>query len=147
MKSPLEEYCICTSCGKRYTDGYHKTCDFCRERKRIAGKKTREKNPDYSVKRYWDHKAKGLCTNCSRPAVHGRLCAVHYAKALKRYDSLKNHYREQGLCIWCGAERLEGKMFCPVCYEKNMVNQRKATAAVTGKRRRRKHDNTDGGTG
>ena len=138
MKSPLEDYCICTNCGKAYTDGYHKMCDKCRARQKDRMHDYYTSHPDYRQMRYQRLKAAGLCIECRKPAAPGRVmcercAAIHRIRDKKQ---LKNHYREQGLCIWCGAERVEGKMVCPACYEKILVNQRKATAASISKRRK-----------
>ena len=140
MRSPLEEYCICVTCGKRYTDGYHKLCDKCLERIGKDRKAFRQKHPDYQKIRYHSHKAAGLCVRCNAPALPGKTtCARHLAEQrmnVKRSRSRKpKTYRTDTECVWCGAERMEGKKLCPDCYEKIKANLQKARAASVEKRK------------
>ena len=84
--SILEAYHICTKCGKRYTDGIHKTCDYCREKMRIYHEKHRE-NIMESVRKFRaEHKEMGLCIYCNSPAEHGKsMCKIHAERERMRY--------------------------------------------------------------
>jgi len=146
MRSPLEDYSICVTCGKRYTDGYHKQCDECLERTGNNRKAFRQKHPDYNKIRYHSHKAAGLCVKCNAPALPGKVtCAKHLVKQRmtnkRSRDRKPKTYRADNECVWCGAERLEGKKLCPDCYGVVMANLQKAKAVGAEKRKQHRGGN------
>ena len=88
-------------------------------------------------------KAQGLCIDCGEhPTECGKLrckaCAAKHNRETHerkiRAGELKQ-YRELGLCLHCGAERVPGKMYCPDCLAKKRKALEKAWAATAAKRR------------
>ena len=84
------------------------------------------------------HKEQGLCVDCSRPAIPGRIrCLIHnensrlqsykwfqnnYAKVLETNRKTKQRYRETNRCVSCGTplgEQDEGCSHCVNCRDKS----------------------------
>ena len=136
----LEEYCICTYCGKRRTDGIHKLCDVCIEKRKQyyrTHKAEQRARQDALRMRY---RAEGRCEQCGRPAHGARLCLEHRLKHNQICARPRKRYREQGLCVWCGAIRVDGHMVCSECLEKARERCKKATEASVESRRRKRED-------
>ena len=84
-------------------------------------------NNEYKKK----HREQGLCINCSRPSVPGRVkCATHLQtqsdathrwqqenpdKAREAQGKKKKKRRESGRCINCGGPRDSGNVTCSNC--------------------------------
>ena len=131
--SVLEEYCICTRCGKRPTDGIHKTCDYCREQMRNHHRKNAKIIMENNKKVREEHKAKGLCIYCNRPAKPGRVtCEIHLEKSRKRYRNRKKQaMTEEQKARFCdefcrfpyelSQEKLDEK--CDICPLKEAENE------------------------
>ena len=83
------------------------------------------------------HKEQGLCVDCSRPALPGRIkCIIHsetsrmqnykyvhnnYAKVLETNRKQKQIYRDTNRCPSCGAplgEQDEGRAHCMNCRDR-----------------------------
>lgn len=88
-------------------------------------------------------KAQGLCIDCGKcPTEGGKLrckaCAAKHSRETherKIRDGELKQYRERGLCLHCGAERVPGKMYCMACLAKKRKALEKAWAATAAKRR------------
>lgn len=67
---------LCSHCGKRQTDGVHKTCDYCRA---IMRKKQRERRAQHSTANY-PRGENGYCWQCNKNmAMPGyKLCQECY---------------------------------------------------------------------
>ena len=93
-------------------------------------------------------KAQGLCIDCGkRPADGGKIrCNICSSKRSQKVHERKvkngqlKQYRERGLCLFCGAEREPGKMYCPECMEKKRKVLEKARAAQKEKKEREKSE-------
>ncbi len=105
------------------------------------------RNRQYAADRRRRHKALGLCAICEAPAVPGQTLCEHHrdrhrATERNRYHRLKHvrarrdspqaraqnaerrrrlvqRYREQGVCIACGAERAARGVYCEHHREQN----------------------------
>lgn len=64
----------------------------------------------------------GKCPRCGgkRPVVEGRvLCEVCQKRHDDSYMQRRDAWRMEGLCIRCGRERVEGRMQCERCLERD----------------------------
>ena len=87
----LEQYHICTNCGKRPTDGKHKTCEYCRERAMDYYRKHRNEQILYRRERYKKRIKAGLCF-CGKPLTPGR---VRCEKCLEKNREYYHKCREK----------------------------------------------------
>ena len=135
----LEEYCICTLCGKNHTDGVHKLCDACREARRQYKITHREALSTARKKIYERYKAEGRCVLCGKPAYKGVHCPEHYRKN-KLYNDRqpRKGYREAGLCVRCGAEPVPGYKLCEKHLEVMRETQKKGVEVRRDKRNHQK---------
>lgn len=83
-----------------------------------------------------EHREQGLCLNCSRPALPGRVCCIvcnetdrvnfhkwlakpgNYERKQEQNRKQRKLYRETNRCIHCGAplgEQDEGRVCCMNC--------------------------------
>lgn len=117
MKSPLEDYCICIRCGKRYTDGVHKLCDACRENHRQYYRSHKAEQSARCKAMRIRLRAKGRCVRCGKTAITGKSCCAECSAKVKRKNDKvpRKRYAESGLCIHCGKERAEGYKVCASC--------------------------------
>lgn len=143
----LKEHGICVSCGQADAAPNHVRCLDCTQKHALSSyKRFKEKfkDPAYrsmlretQLKRYHDHKEKGICVICSRKATHGLYCYDHsiYVKRYHQETAKKKRnerherglipeYRKaNGLCFWCGnpiEEHLKkaGCRACAACCKK-----------------------------
>ena len=135
----LEEYCICTNCGKRHTDGLHKMCDVCLEQRRRYKDTHKEAMQAAKKKIYAKYKAEGRCVHCGKPAYKGVYCLEHYRKN-KNYNATlpRKGYREAGLCVRCGAEPVPGYKLCEKHLEVMRETQKKGVEVRRDKRNHQK---------
>lgn len=121
---------ICVKCGKERAFQNRTMCPEClekeneRHRKRVKTDEERERNRNREKKRYYDHKAKGLCVNCSRKPSPGHVYCTECRAKIRRSNAAwvertgrKKWYAEDGLCLHCGRERAEGKKLCETCLQ------------------------------
>ena len=77
---------------------------------------------EYARKKRDEARSKGLCIICrKKAATHGTKCYECYLRQ-KRYDKRKNnhlreHWRENGLCWYCGSSAIQGKRTCQKHYQ------------------------------
>lgn len=145
---------ICVRCGKQPAIPGKIVCLLCQaeyaDYSRLRYEKmTDEEKAEHNRKhteKYYANKAAGICVRCGkRKAAPGRV-SCEWCLAKTNESSKKSHekkgrykrYKEQGLCLSCGAERAPGYQFCPECLEKKRAYAAKAreTAGVAENRKR-----------
>ena len=92
-------------------------------------------------------KAQGLCIVCGKYPTEGgkircKTCAAKHSRETherKIRDGELKQYRERGLCLHCGAERVPGKMYCMACLAKKRKALEKAWAATAAKEARKQN--------
>ena len=121
----LKELGICTRCGKEQARPGKTVCLSCsfRYHKLLTPEQTAQVNEQRKQTRQ-NRLENGLCPDCGKPLYprHQR-CYEHMMKKrqyyhLKEKDKRSRKYRETGVCIRCGGERVEGKTVCGECLEK-----------------------------
>ena len=125
------EHGICTKCGKEKAFNGRRLCADClykeneRHRKRVISDEERVRRNEHKKEWYYDHKANGLCVNCSRKATPGMVYCADCRMIMRRSNEQwaqksgrKKGYDEAGLCIRCGGDRVEGRKLCADCLEK-----------------------------
>lgn len=127
----LDSIGICHKCRKNKQAKGKKFCLDCLEKIREESRKRYdpEKAKEYQKRRrelYKEHKEKGICVRCERPAKYGIYCYEHYiAEKRKRQERNRQNKRERherglistyrkenNLCLWCGKKALPGLMCC-----------------------------------
>lgn len=138
-KIPLRQWYIdhkiCVSCGQRDAFNGRQKCPECLEKSTLNNIKYRslERERSYYPRRKAKREeriAAGLCPNCGRSAVKGRLCVECYAKKQQRHEkekaarSIRGDPRrirvENGLCWFCETPAIPGLRVCEVHYAKTM---------------------------
>lgn len=133
---------ICSRCRKNKVSPGRKTCDDCLDKQRKRRKELRAERTQEQIdaaklyrKRYKQERIKsGVCYRCGKPLFENHtVCYEHYISEKKRWTKRSwqknHHYRELGLCMWCGAERKKGYLFCPTCYEKKKAQALRMVAS------------------
>lgn len=96
--------------------------------------------------RYYEFKAKGLCTKCGEPATRSLSSGImvtrtHCGSCLKKATAhgkaRYEHKRKEGKCTLCGKESLKrfGYTYCEKCVPKKLINVRKAGKKIYNARR------------
>lgn len=122
---------ICVECHSERAEPNKARCFECLEKGRLRVEKHRKQNPELAVRareaakaRYDRLKAAGICTVCGQKSAykgHGTCywCMLKKARLQRGYrEGTQKHYRERGLCTWCGQEREKGYMLCSACLER-----------------------------
>ena len=117
---------LCTICHREKADPGYKTCLVCRMDKREKASVrtlTEEQKRAKAEKRRRtaaEHKAKGLCLQCSRPVFQDHAyCYEHYISQRKAHAGerrKKYPYHPSGTCRICGGEPVPGKKTCEIHY-------------------------------
>lgn len=81
-----------------------------------------EKQRAIAKKKRDEARAKGFCIICrKRKATHGSKCYECYLRQKRydkaKYDGRREYWREEGLCYFCGAPRMEGQKTCEKHYK------------------------------
>lgn len=146
----LKEHGICTQCKKEKAMPGKNRCLVCLMDDRERSRKKYHTDADYRQKNIERSKAKrderkkaGVCTGCGKnPPYNGRcLCYSCWVKETRRQKIHRQPtYRDLGLCMWCGAERVEGYCYCADCLEK--VREGAAKANATSRKKRLENPST-----
>lgn len=122
----LHEHKLCVSCKQQdaFTLNGRWRCAECSEKLNQRHREIMAQDPEkrYQTQKAYreDHKARGLCVQCTRPAVSGEtMCRYHKDKnrRRKRAEYQKTHDTGsygQTRCHYCKAETA-GEFFCPEC--------------------------------
>ena len=99
----------------------------------------------YNTRRYHERKNKGLCVKCGSTVIDGQVYCLE-CRMCRNEEARQNRifYREQGLCTYCGRNRVfKNEHLCPEWRAKaaNWQAQRKKTDKERDRHnaRRRKH--------
>ena len=144
---------ICTKCGKEKAFYNHALCPECmekeneRKRNMVRSEERIQRDRERQNRKRAEHKAAGLCPNCSRKPAPGYVycneCRLSMRRSNEKWvvrSGRKKGYAEDGLCIRCGAEPIEGKKLCEVCMEKQRESMAYARQfSPTGEFWRRPH--------
>lgn len=137
--SLLDKHGICHKCQKAKCFQGYKYCAECLEK--IAESNIKRYDPvkahAYQNRRkelYKEHKEKGICVRCSKPAARGLYCLEHSIEAKKRSQDnaqrrkrqrherglIPEYRKEHGLCCYCGKPVENPKILraCNACREK-----------------------------
>jgi len=129
----------CVKCGKQdaYTIAGKTTCYDCTQKIKKYNKRYR--NDEWFARRIEQDKKDGVCTCChKRKAEYGYVTCSH-CRAVKRnkYNTSTDKLSVQkalycGLCEWCRKKpQMKDKKLCPECYERSLINIKKAQEAST----------------
>lgn len=81
------------------------------------------------------HKAKGLCVDCSEPAVPEKnKCKKHRLEDLLRTRVRHSKHKAAGLCSYCNEYALPGKSLCEKHRNQKLINNK-----VIGRRIRKRY--------
>lgn len=133
----LKKKGICVKCGFEEAEPNSIYCLDCREKERKRSRKyakknkekMKEKQKEDHKKRYYERKAKGICTKCGKRKVYEKstiYCMECYLKDKKRYKSQSrtpgiamSERPGYGLCYKCGkSKEREDINLCNGCHEK-----------------------------
>lgn len=133
--SLLDKHGICHKCQKAKCFQGYKYCAECLEK--IAKSNIKRYDPqkahEYQARRrelYKEHKEKGICVRCSKPATHGIYCLDHSIEARRNSQAnaqkrkrqrherglITDYRREHNLCCYCG-KPVENPKILRVCNE------------------------------
>ena len=98
------EHGICVACGQRDAFMGRQKCPECLEKANNSNALYRDRYKEqertvYGPRRKAKRQARiaaGLCPNCGKPAVHGQLCARHYAKKRQKHEKEKQERAIRG---------------------------------------------------
>lgn len=133
---------LCSLCGKYKVFGDEKRCPECRAKEANYGSKKREKDREhireYQRNRYHEKMQRcnenHLCTKCKAKLPNDykykrcEKCRQRINESNKKYNDKKKFettelnkrevWKQQGLCLLCGAERYENFKLCEMHYKK-----------------------------
>lgn len=147
-----KQHGICVNCGQRNAMDGKVLCWEC-SNKRAEYRESLGPRPEAQKEQirqcqqrlYAKRKAMGVCVRCGNPNLYdGTLRCMQCTLESRRYGrerqrkKPKKAWREHGLCLDCGAPRMEGKAYCPSCYER-----RRALAVKAGNYDRKMHPFSD----
>lgn len=133
--SLLDKHGICHKCQKAKCFEGYKFCPECLEK--ITESNIKRYDPvkahAYQNRRkelYKEHKEKGICVRCSKPATRGLYCLEHSIEAKKRSQDnaqrrkrqrherglIPEYRKEHNLCYYCG-KPVENPKILRVCNE------------------------------
>ena len=124
---------ICICCGKADAEPGKTLCLVCRmdrreywreyHRKKAESITEEEKQirNEKSLRRYYERKEQGLCTQCSKPRYKNFAhCYDHYLshkRSCERSSRKKYSYHPSGTCRICGGEPAPGHKMCQIHYK------------------------------
>ena len=106
---------------------------------RNRSEQNKENQRELQKRKRVEAKAKGLCPVCrSKKATHGVKCYECYIRQKRhdkaKYDGRRKHWKDNGLCVLCGAETLPGKKVCQKHYNSLLKNIAVCNASENTKR-------------